>query len=476
MHKMKVCLIDPPLIRSQCAGGFKRIANILPSLGLGYLAAVLKRDRFDVKIIDCRALNIDEDKLLGIIKKENPGLIGVTATTLSFNSASSLVNKIKKILPGAFSVLGGPHITAIPQEAMETSKFDAGIVGEGELPFLKLARQMREGSPDPKSIENLIYREGNEIKINPLGKYIENLDELPFPARELFPSLSFYKPVVASYRKLPFAHMLTSRGCPFRCIFCDRKVFGNRCRARSVENVLAEIEELVYKYGVREIKFFDDTFTVDKKKAFLICEEIIKRKLKIAWSCLSHVRCVDEELLKQMKRAGCWQIGFGLESGDPAVLASMKKGMTVEDSRNAVRWAKKAGLNVRCFFVIGMPADTAESIKRTLQFAKSLPIDIANFYNVTLYPGNELFDIAQKEGTLLHKHWDQFCQINIPDSVDIAYIPKGMTEKELREISSVIHKRFYLRPKYIFQQLMQIRSLSDIRRYFDGFLAIALGI
>lgn len=473
---MKICLIDPPLTRSQCAGRFKRIANILPSLGLGYLAAVLKRDGFDVRIIDCRALNIDKNKLVQMIKEENPALAGITATTLSIHSASSLVQKIKKILPRIYLVLGGPHITAIPKEAMENSEFDIGVIGEGEFTFLKLARQIRERSLKFDSIDGLIYRENGQIKINLQKEYINDLDVLPFPARELYPPLSFYKPVAATYRRLPFAHMMTSRGCPFQCTFCDRKVFGNKFRTRSAENVLAEIEELVHKYSVREVRFFDDTFTIDKKRVILICEGIIKRRLKVIWTCFSHARCVDKELLQQMRRAGCWQIGLGLESGDPKVLASIKKGITLEDSRNAVKWAKQAGMNVRAFFIIGMPGDTAGSIKRTLEFAKSLPIDIANFYNVTLYPGNELFDIAQKEGTLLHRHWDHFCQLDIPDWSNIPYIPKGMTEAEFRKISLVIHKKFYLRPKYIFQQLRQIKSLTDVKRYFDGFLAVTFGI
>lgn len=471
---MKISLIDPPLTRTQSAGRFKRIANILPSLGLGYLAAVLKRDGFAVRIIDCRLLNIQADKLLQILKEESPQVVGITATTLSFPNVSTLAQKIKRVLPEIYLVLGGPHITAIPKEAMENSAFDVGVIGEGEFTFLKLARQIRDASLNLDTIESLVYREDGHIKINPPGEYISDLDRLPFPARELYPSLRLYKPVVASYRRLPFAHMLTSRGCPFKCTFCDRKVFGNKFRARSPESVLAEIEELVKKFGVQEIKFFDDTFTIDKNRVALICEQIIRRKLKIIWSCLSHVRCVDKQLLQQMKQAGCWQIGLGLESGDPQVLASMKKGMTVEDSRNAVKWAKEAGLNVRAFFVIGMPGDTVDSIKRSLELAKSLPIDIANFYNVTLYPGNELFETAMREGSLLHKDWQHFCQLNIPDSAEIAYIPKGMAEAELRQISSLIHKRFYLRPKYIFQQIRQIKSLSDLKRYLDGFLAIAL--
>jgi len=151
----------------------------------------------------------------------------------------------------------------------------------------------------------------------------------------------------------------------------------------------------------------------------------------------------------------------------------MRKSMVPEDSAKAVKWAKQAGLNVRAFFVIGMPGDTVDSINRTLEFAKSLPLDVANFYNVTLYPGNELFDIAQKEGTLLHKNWSQFCQLNIPDSADIAYVPKGMTEAELRDVSAGIHRKFYMRPGYIMGQLAQIRSFGDIKRYWDGFLTVA---
>ncbi len=473
---MKICLIDPPLSRPEYAGKFKRIANVLPSLGLGYIAAVLEREGFDISIIDSRPLNTQEEELVGMLKEANPQIIGITATTLSYPNACSVAKKIKDALSGVFLVLGGPHMTAIPEEAMQNSNFDIGIIGEGEYAFLELAKQIQENSLQLEKIEGVAYKENGRIKITQRAGYIDNLDKLPPPARHLYPDLKYYKPVAASYRKLPFAHMMTSRGCPFGCTFCDRKVFGNKFRARSVQNVLEEIEELKFKYGVKEIKFFDDTFTVNKERAMAICQQIIKKKLDIIWSCLSHVRCVNEELLRLMKQAGCWQIGFGLESGDPAILASMKKGMTIEDSSRAVKQAKKAGLNVRAFFVIGMPGDTLDSINRSLEFAKSLPIDIANFYNVTLYPGNELFDIASKEGTLLHRKWSQFCQLNIPDSADIAYIPKGMTEEQLRSISSVIHKRFYLRPKYIFQQIKQIRSLNDIKRYFDGFLAIAGGI
>jgi radical SAM superfamily enzyme YgiQ (UPF0313 family) len=468
---MKICLIDPPLTPTQYFTRFARVANVIPSLGLGYLAAVLKKDGFEVEIIDCRVLNIGNERLLQMIKEGNFEIVGISATTVSFYNVSILAEEIKKFLPKVTLILGGPHITALPEETMENSKFDIGIIGEGEYALLELMRQLRDGCFQPDRIEGLIYREGEKLKMSPQRGYIQNLDTLPFPARELYPPLRLYKPVADSYRRLPYAHIMTSRGCPFQCTFCDRKVFGNKFRARSANSVLTEIDELVSNYGVREIKFFDDTFPLNKERALLICEGIIKRKLNIIWSCLSHTRHVDKELLTAMKRAGCWQVTLGLESGDPKVLASMKKGITLEDSRNAVRRAKKAGLNVKAFFIIGMPEDTMDSIKRTLEFAKSLPIDTATFLTLTLFPGTELFNIAVKEGTLRHKNWQYYSQLNLPDS-NITYIPKKMTRSELRQISSVIHKKFYFRPKQIFRQLKQLRSLNDIKRSFNGLTAI----
>ena len=247
-------------------------------------------------------------------------------------------------------------------------------------------------------IKGILYKENGEIKITAPRGYIQDLDALPFPARHLYPPLSEYRPVPASFIKLPLGHIMTSRGCPYQCIFCDRKIFGNSFRARSPKNVVDELEELINVHGAKEIKFFDDTFTLDKKRVLEIFKEMKRRNLKFPWSCLTRVNHVDAELLKEMKTAGCWQISYGLESGDQRMLNIMKKGTTVEQNRNAVIWAKKTGLNVRAFFVLGMPGETPESLKKTVEFAKSLPIDIVTFYSVTLYPGNELYEMAKKEG------------------------------------------------------------------------------
>jgi radical SAM superfamily enzyme YgiQ (UPF0313 family) len=198
-----------------------------------------------------------------------------------------------------------------------------------------------------------------------------------------------------------------------------------------------------------------------------------RRGIRIPWSCLTRVNVVSRELLFRMKEMGCWQVAFGLESGDQDMLNRMKKGITLEQSRNAVRWTKEAGLNVRAYFVIGMPSETLESISKTSKFAQSLPIDVVTFYTLTLYPGNELYEIAKREGTILHDDYSQYNPIIDVEEGRPAYVPEGMTEKELKIAIAKTHKNFYFRPSYIIRQLLSIRRFDDIVRYWKGFKTIA---
>lgn len=465
---MKVVLVNPPLTRDEQCASLREVANVLPPLGMGYIAAVLEKNNFEVKIVDCRPFNISVQKLVTILKKENPDIIGFTATVLSIKHATEAAKAIRKELPDCKIILGGAHITSLPQETMQNGGFDIGVIGEGEYTFLDLAKN---NFKNLDRIKGIIYMKGDKWKMTEPRPFIQNLDELPFPARHLYPPLSKYTPVPASYKKLPLGHIITSRGCPFQCIFCDRKVFGNRFRAHSPKRVVDEIEHVLKVHGAREIKFFDDTFTMDPKRVVEICDEIKRRKLDFSWSCLTRVDRVSKSILQKMKSAGCWQVAYGLESGDQRILNIMKKGITLEQSRNAVKWGKEAGLNIRVFFVIGMPGETLQSIRRTVAFAKSLDVDVVTFYTVTVYPGNELYQIAKKEGTVLHEDYEEYNPL-IDGESRIAYVPKGMTAEQLKQAIIRAHKEFYLRPEYILKQFVSIRSPEDIHRYWRGFKAI----
>ena len=478
MRKIKTVLINLPLSAHEQAGGLEEIANIMQPLGIGYIAAVLEQNHFDVRIIDCRVLNISLDKLLNILKKTKPDVIGITATVLEIQKSIKFARILKKELPDSLLVLGGPHLTSAPLKTMQQSVFDIGIIAEGEYPMLEIVQMLaksKTGKFDAsqlKKIKGILYNNKGKIELTSPRPYIQDLDSVPFPARHLYPPLSRYSPVPASYIKLPLGHIMTSRGCPYQCIFCDRKIFGNKFRARSPKNVVDELEELIKVHKAKEIKFFDDTFTLDKKRVYEILAEMKQRKLKFPWSCLTRVDCVDYHLLKALKDAGCWQVAFGLESGDQRMLNVMKKGVTVEQNKNAVIWAKKAGLNVRAYFVLGMPGETPISLRRTIEFAKSLPIDIVTFYTVTLYPGNELYEIVKKQGKILHEDFSQYNPLIDVNKSRLAYLPEAFTEEQLKRMVSKAHKEFYFRPRYIMRQVLSIRSFSDIIRYWRGFKAV----
>lgn len=474
MKKHKILLISPGLSREKQAGGLKDIANVLPTLGVGYIAALLERDNFAVRILDCIGCPMDEAEIMESIRGFDPDLIGITATILNINVACQLGRVLKGKFPKAVLAIGGPQFSSNPAETFEKDIFDFGVIGEGEITFLEAANALRCGDFSPGKIKGLVCKSEGKIIQNEPRPYISDLDTLPHPAMHLYPALSVYKPVPASYKAKPVGLMITSRGCPYRCIFCDRTVFGNKFRAHSPKYVVDEMELLINKFGAKEIRFMDDTFTMDPKRTQAISEEILKRGIKVPWTCLTRVDRVSLDMLKTMKRAGCWQVIYGLESGDNGMLERMKKGVTVEDNEKAVKLAKAAGLNVRATFVFGMPGESARSIKKTVNFAKKAKLDVVNFFTVILYPGNELFKIAKKEGKILHSDYEQYTSLIDPEKTHLHYVPEGMSEKELKNAIVQAYRDYYFRPEFVIRQALGVRGIEDINRYWQAFRSLIL--
>ena len=469
---MKIFLVNPPLTRQEAAGKMKGIVNLLPPLGIGYIASVLEQEGFQVKITDCPSLNLNHADLRKIFEAEKPDIIGFTITTISVSSAIIASQNAKAVSPHSLIVIGGPHPTSLPEETMHNGPFDVVVLGEGEYSFLEIAQRVRSASKDFSGISGLMYRKNGELISTGSRAYIDNLDSLPFPAFHLFSPLSMYHPMPGNVRGIPYVQMMTSRGCPYQCTFCDRKVFGQLFRARSPKNVVDEIEMLMKRFGIKEVKFNDDTFNVDPKRVIDICEEILKRNMKILWTCRVHVKNLSSDFLKIMKRAGCWQIGFGIENADTAILERIKKYITPEECKDAVLRAKACGMNVKVSFMFGLPGETGKTIQKTIDFAKTLPADIVNFHIFIPFPGTELFNKINSEGLLLHKNYQHYCQLNLPKYMHLPFVSKGLEENQIRRFSSQAHRSFYLRPSYILSQLRQIRNFSDAYRYWQGFLAI----
>jgi len=464
---MKIMLINPNFDEVGYNKNFEKVVNIIPPLGLMYIASVLEKHGFEVKIIDCY-LEKSKINLGRILKKESPDIVGISAATPTFGYVTRIAKMISDNFPDIFIVIGGYHVSAIPRQALSSGLFDAGVIGEGEITFLELVKELQKKYPKLNKIKGLAIKKSNKIIFTKSRPFIKNLDSTPFPARHLVPPLSRYNPTPASYKKLPVGILISTRGCPSRCTFCDRAVFGCSYRERSPSNVLDEVEELIYRFGAKELKFFDDTFTLNKKRLFDICDEFNKRKIDIEWSCLTKANLVSKEMLMKMKKAGCWQVLFGLESGDPEILKSLNKGITLEQGERAVKLAKKVGLSVRTDFLMGVPGENLTTMGKTLEFAKKINPSFAHFNKFNPYPGTQIYTRLVKEGYRfdLDNFYSQL------DHLQGIYSPKGISKKQLGEFVSKSYKRFYLRPRYIFNRLFEIRDFESLIREINGFFGV----
>lgn len=469
---MNILLINPPFGCEDSVGesrSIRFVLNVTPPLGLAYLGAALEKKGHRVKIVDYTA-RFTYPPLAETIKTFEPGAIGLTATTPSFESASELAQKIREIDPATPLLLGGAHVTADPEGALSAGLFDAGALNEGEATMVELVEKIAENGDSPAlgEVEGIVYREDGEIVQTATRPFISDLDSLPFPAFHLLPPLKSYHPTPASYRRLPLAILMTSRGCPFHCTFCDRSIFGNTTRFQSPERVLDDVERMVGEFGAREIRFFDDTFTLNRERALAICEGLRERGLNLPWTCLTAVKAVTPELLKEMKSAGCWQVLYGLESGDERMLKNLGKGNSVEENRRAVRWAKVAGLEVRADFIVGTPGETMESLENTIRFALESDLDYAHFNKFTPFPGTELYRRLVAAGY----SFDFTYGCSIVDHGALLYVPDSLTPEEYRSWLDRAFKRFYLRPSHIRKRLMSTRTWSQFKGQLRGAVSI----
>jgi radical SAM superfamily enzyme YgiQ (UPF0313 family) len=467
----KVLLINPPFEQEEESVGrsksVRKVLNIIPPLGITYIAAILERAGIEVKIIDC-AVGISFDDLFKMILGEHSDVIGITSTTPAFVNARKIASFVREKRPEVKILIGGAHVSALPDETMKTDLFDIGVIGEGEKTIEHLFKNFKNREfVGLDGIRGICYKNKEEMCKNENQGFISDLDSIPLPARHLLPHPKYYQPTPASCRRVPYAVMITSRGCPTQCTFCDRKVFGERYRMRSVPNIFLEIEEMVSKYGVREIRFFDDTFTVNKKRIYDVCNEFERRKLNLTWTCLSKVSNVDGPLLKRMKRAGCWQVLYGFESGDDRMLKLLKKGNTVEKNTRAIRLTKEAGLEVRGDFIVGTPGETYESLEKTVQFAIDMKLDYAHFNKFVPLPGTELYRKLTAEG-----HVFDFTKSTILDHSQIYYTPEGLDNDTFSKFLDKANKRFYLRLSYILKRLFSIRTICQLKGQISGFSAI----
>ncbi|GBD96202.1 MAG TPA: radical SAM protein [Nitrospirae bacterium] len=471
---MKVTLISPPWALSEQYGlTLPEVGSIEEPLGLAYIAAVLEKKGHQCRIIDGFGEQMDQNRFREVISSDDSDLYGVSASTPMIKRTTEAVKIINEVKPDTAVMIGGPHVGAMLKVERHEELFKAGgridyaIYGEGELTVAELVEKLESGRP-AADIDGTIVNEGGRITVNKPREVIDDLDSIPFPARHLLPK-GVYRPSLSRYRRLPVRSIIISRGCPYKCIYCsNRYVFGPRIRSRKPEYIVDEIQSLVENFGVREVRFWDDTFTLNKRLVLELCREIVDRKIDVLWTCFGRLDNVDPEMLEAMKKAGCWQIDYGVESGNDRVLKSIKKGFTTKQALDGFRLTRKHGIFARSNFILGLPEDTLETIEETIDFALACDANIAGFYLPQAYPGTELYDIAIKENALTTDDWSKYIVVGDEPS----YLnPRIGSIKKLKELQRKAYRRYYMRPKVIVRAMLGIRSFSDLSRYIRGFFA-----
>jgi len=434
---MKICLISPPY-----NSAVKSVVGVSsPPLGLAYIASVLRQSH-EVKIIDPNILNYTIGDVEEELRSFNPDVVGITSVTPSIYEAYKVAETAKKVREDCIVVLGGPHATFMPRETMEECKYiDIIVRGEGEETTKELIENIEKGAP-LNGVKGITFRKKNGIIDTEPRPFIKNIDDIPFPSRDLLP-MHLYK-----FNGVKYTTMLTSRGCPFKCSFCSSsRLFGGYWRGRSPENVLEEMKTVYEEYGIRNIEFMDDTFTLNQERAEKICDEIIKQGWDISWGASSRVDTLSKRLVEKMKKAGCWILFLGIESGSQKILDAIGKRITLEQVKKAVKILKDAGIQVLGSFIIGFLQDTKETIKETIKFAKSLNLDYAEFSILTPYPGTPIFDYAKKNNMLLTENWSKYTAIEPIVKIE------GASEKEIKTLFQKSYITFYLRPRIVMEWL-----------------------
>lgn len=427
----------------------------MPSLGLLYLAAVLEDNKIDVDVIDYQASRLSWNEIEENLKSCRYDFFGITSSTPIVKNGYRISQIIKKNHPSSKIIFGGIHVTALPEEPFNKASVDYVIRGEGEEAFLKLVKGVAQ-----EKIHGLSYKQGIKIyHIKPDG-IVTDLDSLPLPAFHKV-DLTQYKPAVGAYKRLPALNMMTTRGCPGRCTFCNSAKI--KLRKRSAENIFREMRMLSEKYGIREISFYDDTFTSYPRNVIKLCGLLINSKIDLTWCCFARPDTVNYDMLKKMKSAGCHQIMYGIESANRDILKNIKKPIDYEKNINAVEMAQKAGLTVRCTFMFGNPGETEATIDETIRYSIQLDPDIALYNITTPYPGTEMFDWAKKKGYLKTEDWAEY-DLGEP----VMLLPTISVDETKRKYVQAFN-RFYFRPRFILKKLIGLLLFkNDIHLYREG--------
>jgi radical SAM superfamily enzyme YgiQ (UPF0313 family) len=413
----------------------------VPGMGTLVLAAVARARGDRAVIVDGKRQGTSVDEVARVVAAHRPDHVGLSATTISITNAGAIAARVKALVPSAVVTVGGPHVSAAPEATLARfPAFDYGVVGEGERSYFALVDRLGAGG-DPRDVAGLVHRDAGVVRTNPRAPYLDGaeLDALPEPAWDLVPDFPLrFQPNVFNYRATPVASLVTSRGCPFSCTFCDRSTSGRRGRFHGVEYVMRMCRRLA-AMGVRHVLFYDDLFTVNRARVVELCERFLEAGFRFTWSCNSHPNLLDPATLRLMRRAGCWQIAYGIESGSQRVLDVVKHEVRIPRMLETLRQTRAAGIRVKGLLMMAHPTEDETSLRETVDFLRTAPIDLAQVTKFTPYPGTPAYPTIHERGTFV-EDWERM------NAMNWVFVPSGLTPAVLERYFRLAYRTFYGRP------------------------------
>lgn len=457
----RILLVHPLGYRAEAAGkDISRVANLMPPLGLASIAAYLEARGLSADLVDCYA-RPDADRVIReLLAERRPAFVGFSCTTSSFLDAVRLARLAKETLPGVRSVFGGPHVSALKEKVLERfPEVDFVVLGEGE----ETLRELLARPDDPASVTGLVYRDASgAVATTGYRKAALDLDALPFPAYEKlagFPQA--YKLPIFNYPKAPNTSCISSRGCPYACSYCDRSVFRRSFRYNSAEYLYEHLKYLRTRFGIRHVNFYDDQFTFHRGRVEELCRRLVDRPLGMTFNCAVRAEHVDAELLRDMRAAGCWMTSLGIETGDPELLAQHRQNADLDMLAGKLRLIKAAGIRTKGLLMIGLPGETERSVRRSMEYVFSLPIDDFNLAKFTPFPGSPIYETVREHGTF-DEDWEKM------DCMHFQFVPHGLTRERLEELFTAFYKAHFTRPKVLLGYAAMLWRSPDSWRRFAG--------
>ncbi|BDV44866.1 B12-binding domain-containing radical SAM protein [Geotalea uraniireducens] len=415
------------------------IFNLMPPLGMMSIAAFLEARGITTEIIDCYGTPLRGEALAAEILRRQPDAVGFSCTTSSFLEGYRIAELLKERRPDLPVVFGGAHACSVGVALLDRfPAIDYLVIGEGENTLYELAAA---GFRNPAAIPGVGFRRDGCGTLAAPRELIADLDTLPFPAYHRLPGFPRrYNLPLFSYPTAPNTSVISSRGCPYHCSYCDRSVFSRGFRFNSPEYIVEHLAYLHREFGIRHVFFYDDLFTFDRRRVERLCVLMEERRLPVTYNCIARLEHVDDELLRLLRRSGCWQVNFGIESGDPEVLKQHRKFYGLDEVQRKLLMVRKAGLRVKGLFMIGLPGETEQSIRRTIDYALSLPLDEINVTKFTPFPGAPIYRTIGEQGTFTEE-WP------LMNCLNFVFVPHGMTREQLEGLYNEFIRRFYRRSR-----------------------------